>query len=294
MHVRDFAHGVALLLLAVFLQAGGNPYGGEEPLWRRYFETDPGDPGRYGYAEIPRGNRERCLAVRELFSEIGGSRIAVEPSDEGPGEGCPGNVIMALGGRSPDTIIVSAHLDRSGSGQGAVDDFSGVVMLGMLYLYFKDRPHQHTLVFAAFDGEEAGSAGSTRFIEKIRRMPERVTAVVNLECLGVTLPRPWAEGSSDWLESLFVETAGRRGLFLEPVSIKGVRADSIPFLLAGLPAITIQGIEPEQIKLLGTLWDRRSAVRGDIFDTTFLVLAEFIDTLDTLSITPNPAKEAAP
>jgi|GEM_PF-6924982 len=270
-----FLGAVALLVLA-----GGAASGGDDPLWRRYFTADPGRPDSSGLAVIPRESRERCEAVREILREAGAEETAVEAPD-GTID-CPGNVVAVLPGSSPDAIIVSAHLDRAGAGEGAVDDFSGVVMLGMLYARFGDRPHRHTLVFAAFDGEETNLAGSRRFIEESPHMPARVVAVVNLECLGVAPPRPWAEGSSEWLEDLFIATAARRGLAVEPASIPGVKADSVSFLLAGWPAITIHGIETEQVGLLGTAWDRRSAVRGDIFDLSFLILAEFIERLDAL------------
>jgi hypothetical protein len=280
-----------LLLFSLVSAAAGDLYGGRQPLWHRYFEAEPGNLQRYGRVEIPRENRERCRAVLDLFSEIGAREIVLSPSEEGAGEECPANIVVELDGEIPDAIIVSAHLDRAGSGRGAVDDFSGVVMQGMLYLYFKDRPHRHTLVFAVFDGEEVGQAGSRRFIEKNRWMPERITAVVNLECLGVMLPRSWAEGSSDRLEDILTRVGKKRGMDCGPVSIENVSADSIPFLRAGYPAITIEGIGPEHIGLLGTDWDRQSVVRGDILEATFTVLVDFLNTLDALMAAPNPAYE---
>jgi hypothetical protein len=292
MRGRTFIYCVVLFLLAVFLWAGGDPYGGRGFLWERYFETDPRLRELSETRDIPRGDRERCEEARELLQYPGG----VEPVVEAPGGGqaCPGNVIAVLDGSVPGAIIVSAHLDRAGSGEGAVDDFSGVVMLGMLYTYFHDRFHRHALVFVAFYGEEAGQAGSRRFIETSPHMPGAVTAVVNLECLGVRFPRSWEEGSSESLEEIFARAGKLNRVDSSPVSMRGVSADSVPFLTAGYPTITIQGIGPEDIRLLGTAWDRHSIVRGDIFDLTFWVLVEFISELDALSITPDPVNEIVP
>jgi hypothetical protein len=276
----------ALLLFSLVLSAGGDPYGGRGYLWNHYFETDPRLRELYGTRDIPRGDRERCEAARELLQCPGGAEPAVEAS--GGGRACPGNVVAEIEGSVPGAIIVSAHLDRAGGGEGAVDDLSGVVMLGMLYTYYLDRPHRHTLVFVAFDGEEEGLTGSRRFIEESPHMPGEVVAVVNLECLGVRFPRSWEEGSSESLEEILIRAGKQYNIDSRPVSIGGVSADSVPFLSAGYPAITIQGIAPEDIVLLGTDWDRHSAVRGDLFDVTFWVLIEFINELDALKVTPNP------
>ena len=192
----------ALLLCALVLSAGGDPFGTAEPLWSRYFETNPRAREMCGTRDIPLTDRERCEAVREMFREAGMAEPVLEAS--GCVETCPGNVVAKLPGPAPGAIIVSAHLDRAGSGEGAVDDFSGVVMVAMLLGHFRDRTHRHTLVFVAFDGEEEGLKGSRRFIETSPHMPKDVLAVVNLECLGVTFPRSWEEGSSESLEEMFI------------------------------------------------------------------------------------------
>lgn len=146
-----------VILLGLCTLAGGDPYGGRGYLWNYYFETDPRLRELYGTRDIPPGDRERCEAARELLTFPGGPGPAVEGA--GGGAACPANVIAVLPGSVPGAIIVSAHLDRAGTGEGAVDDFSGVVMLGMLYTYFYERYHRHDLVFAAFDGEETGLKG---------------------------------------------------------------------------------------------------------------------------------------
>jgi hypothetical protein len=287
MPLRTLTRAVPLFLLVLFVSGGGDPKGLREPLWHRYFETDPRFRDLYGTIDIPRSDRARCEEIEGLFGELGAADLALEPSGEGGG--CPGNVIVSLVGEIPDAIIVSAHLDRAGEGEGAVDDFSGVVMLGMLYTYFRDRPHKHTLVFVAFDGEEAGLLGSRRFVAMSPHMPRSIRAVVNLECLGVDLPRAWAEGSSESLVAILAEAGKERGLSTTPVSIKNVMADSIPFLEAGYPAITVEGIDPADVRLLGTAWDRAAVVREDIFDVTFALLVVFIDRLDAHSRPLDPA-----
>jgi hypothetical protein len=281
-----------LLLLGLTTIAGGDPFGTAEPLWSRYFETNPRAMEMYGTRAVPLGDRERCEAVREMFREAGLKEPVLEAS--GCVDECPGNVIAVLPGSAPGAIIVSAHLDRAGSGEGAVDDFSGVVMVAMLLGHFRDRPHKHTLIFAAFDGEERNLSGSRRFIESSANMPDEVLAFINLECLGVTFPRSWEEGSSESLEEVFVTAGKLNRIDSGPVSITGVKADSIAFLEAGYPAVTVQGIHPEDVPLLGTAWDRAGVVRTDILSVTFDALTEFIRELDELTDAPNPENNITP
>ncbi len=285
--------GIAvLILLGLSTLAGGDPFGTAEPLWSRYFEKNPRVREILGTRDIPLTDRERCEAVREMFREAGPAEPVLEASD--CIETCPGNVVGKLPGPAPGAIIISAHLDRAGSGEGAVDDFSGVVMVAMLLGHFRDRMHRHTLIFVAFDGEEEGLNGSRRFIETSTHMPKDVLAVINLECLGVTFPRSWEEGSSESLEEMFITAGKLNRIDSGPVSVRGVKADSIAFLEAGYPAITVHGIDPEDIRRLGTGWDRAGVVRTDILSVTFDALTEFIRELDALAIAPDAANETYP
>ncbi|WP_426189869.1 M20/M25/M40 family metallo-hydrolase [Massilia sp. DWR3-1-1] len=66
-------------------------------------------------------------------------------------------------------IVVSAHYDHLGSkgGQlypGADDNASGVAAMLAVAAYFKAHPPTHTIVFAAFDGEEIGLQGAKAFM----------------------------------------------------------------------------------------------------------------------------------
>lgn len=66
-------------------------------------------------------------------------------------------------------IVVSAHYDHEGikNGEiynGADDDASGVSALFSFAEYFKNNPPKHSVVLAAFDGEELGLQGSKYYV----------------------------------------------------------------------------------------------------------------------------------
>ena len=82
-------------------------------------------------------------------------------------------VAYIKGSASPEKfIVVSAHYDHLGTrnGQlypGADDNASGVAAMLAVAAYFKTHPPAHTMVFAAFDGEEIGLRGAKAFIDAL-------------------------------------------------------------------------------------------------------------------------------
>jgi Zn-dependent M28 family amino/carboxypeptidase len=71
----------------------------------------------------------------------------------------------------PDTyIVISAHYDHEGVQKGKIyngadDDASGVSALFSFAEQFKNNPPKHSVILAAFDGEELGLKGSQHFVK---------------------------------------------------------------------------------------------------------------------------------
>lgn len=101
-----------------------------------------------------------------------------------------GNVICTLPGETSSTILVGGHFDFAEHGQGIVDDWSGTSLLPSLYQTLKDEWHHHTFRFVAFEAEEKGLVGSTKYVKFVNSEElEKMKAFINLECLGLTPPK---------------------------------------------------------------------------------------------------------
>ncbi|MFY0653549.1 MAG: M28 family peptidase [Cyclobacteriaceae bacterium] len=79
------------------------------------------------------------------------------------------NIIGKIKGRTERTIVISAHYDHLGRKKekiyyGADDNASGVAALFYMARYFSENLPKHTIIFAAFDGEELGKLGSQHFV----------------------------------------------------------------------------------------------------------------------------------
>jgi hypothetical protein len=82
-------------------------------------------------------------------------------------------------------IVVSAHYDHLGirNGKtfyGADDNASGTACLLATAKYFKQHPHQYSLVFAAFDREESGLEGAEAFAKWFSAEKGTSNIVLNL------------------------------------------------------------------------------------------------------------------
>lgn len=96
------------------------------------------------------------------------------------------NLIGFLAGTAPHCIVLSAHYDHLGivNGKiyhGADDNASGVAALLALMNYFIRHQPRHTLIFAVFDGEEAGLQGAKAFVKNLPVAPSRVALNINLD-----------------------------------------------------------------------------------------------------------------
>lgn len=99
------------------------------------------------------------------------------------------NVAGIVRGRRPlAAIAITAHYDHLGVRGGKVfnganDNASGVAALIALASYFVRHPPDHTLVFAALDGEETGGHGARAFLDAPPVPRESIALDVNLDML---------------------------------------------------------------------------------------------------------------
>lgn len=83
-------------------------------------------------------------------------------------------------------IVVSAHYDHLGVKGGALypgadDNASGVAAMLAIAAWFKDHPPRHSIVFAAFDGEELGLQGARAFLAALPFPKEQLALELNLD-----------------------------------------------------------------------------------------------------------------
>jgi aminopeptidase YwaD len=136
---------------------------------------------------------ERASGAGEVRGEISG-RFHVEIVRSNAR-----NVIgLRPGTRHDDVIVIGAHYDHLGWGQGgslagasvlaihngADDNASGTAAVLELAQWFSTQPTRHGLLFMAFDAEELGLLGSRHWVSQPTIPLERVRAMINLDMIG--------------------------------------------------------------------------------------------------------------
>jgi hypothetical protein len=160
------------------------------------------------------------------------------------------NVIGRMAGRTPREIVVGAHIDSAGPEiPGANDDGSGVATIIELARVLAQEPHDSTLVFVAFCGEETGLIGSKSFVEHYPL--GNVALMLQLDMASNDSPLLLFVDTKKaqtpaWLVSASVEayqSLGYRNIqypvFFQSLNsaIDGASSDHAPFLEKGIPAI---------------------------------------------------------
>jgi len=140
-------------------------------------------PGAFGPAQWFREQLQSYgLPVRsERFSAVipGRGRVHMQ------------NLVAEAVGRSPRTIVVMAHRDNDGRGQGANDNASGTAMLIQLARAYGAPPGfpsgqlhpNHTILFLSTDGGSFGGLGAAWFAAH-SPLRHDVAAVINLDSVG--------------------------------------------------------------------------------------------------------------
>ena len=165
------------------------------------------------------------------------------------------NLVAESIGSSPQTIVVMAHRDNDGTGQGANDNASGTAALIELARSYSNRvTPAHTIVFLSTDGGAFGGLGAAQFLE---HAPQRddVIAVVNLDAIAGHGPvRLQLAGdtprspSGVLLQTAIARIAAETGQAPKRPSVLHQLLDfglpfslyeQAPFLAHGIPALTI-------------------------------------------------------
>jgi hypothetical protein len=129
---------------------------------------------------VPGRDDDRFLRLREYFNFYGCTAAQME---EQPVRGGAGkNLVCTLPGTGPGLVIVAAHYEHEGSGEGVVEGWSGALLLPILFKSLQAQPRKHSFVFAALYGANGEQQLLDSWTDEQRA---RVKAVIALDALGL-------------------------------------------------------------------------------------------------------------
>jgi hypothetical protein len=209
--------------------------------------------------EIPCQPKKRLSAVRRLFEKMGATSSDASVMKSGAAK----NYVVRREGTGTDMIVIGAHYDFAKEGCGAVDNWTGVVMLAHMYRTISRMNHSKTVLFVAFDQEERGRVGSRAMVQSILKTGiSHYCAMLNFDSFGMGKTFAIEQISSLKLVQLGAVLA--EGLQV-PFSSKVISgdSDSTSFLKQGIPAITLSGLSDGWAWVLHTKKDQQNAISTD-------------------------------
>jgi Iap family predicted aminopeptidase len=263
-------------LLFFFLQAGVSPSQKPE------VDTLPRAVIEQRLAAFSTTDAKRHAGLKKLFEDAG--CLGQHLTDRAvKGERIP-NLECTLPGATDSVIIVGAHFDFRGDGQGVADNWSGAALLPSLFEGLAALPRRHTFKFVGFTEEEKGLVGSKFYAKKLtREQILRTRAMVNLDTLGLSTTRVWLSRADSKLSHLLDLVAQTLNLPVHALNMDqlGSTTDSEPFRQRRIPSITLHSVTPETRPILHTARDDWNAVRIEDYYETYRLVNHYLALLDT-------------
>lgn len=226
---------------------------------------------------VPCKSADRLEAVQKLFRSMGADDTDMTIDDRRGTK----NVVVTKKGATVGTIVIGAHYDKSDDGCGAIDNWTGIVVIAHLFGTLRSVETSKTLKFVAFDKEEKGLIGSDNFVSGISKADRAsVCSMVNIDSFGFTLPWVMENTSDRPLISTAKDIWKKMKLDLVSVSIAGADADSASFKRSGIPAITFTGLSGDWPNYLHSPNDKVKHIKMDSVFSGYRFLLPFLVEID--------------
>jgi hypothetical protein len=212
------------------------------------------------FAAVPcKSNQERLASVQALFAKMGASEENAKVEKFKAAE----NFVLRKPGASAETIIIGAHYDKVSEGCGAVDNWTGIVVVAHLFSALKDMPLQKTVLFVAFGNEEKGLFGSHAMANAIEKtqLPQ-YCAMINIDSFGLAPPQVLDNTSSRKLTQVAEDLAKEMKIPFAHARVADADADSSSFIERKIPALTLHGLNNNWPEILHSSKDQAARINA--------------------------------
>lgn len=266
-----------------------------------FFYTAPRSTLEMEVHTVPPSSQDRLDHLRTAFLSVGCAgehmqeqRVVDKHGAAGTNLICtwPASEADASGSRTAGTIVVSAHYEHEGPGEGALADWSGAALLPFLYEAIQGQPRENEFVFLE-SWKAQGAEAWLRSLSKERR--QHIRAMIDLDALGLGATRYFTTfsfmetppQSSVHLQTELLWAAIDDGLTTVPEQTSPRRwlsQDSTdPFRAKVIPTIVIHSVPPASDRLPGSPGDIASAVDGNAYFQSYRLMCTYLTSLDRMA-----------
>ncbi len=227
-----------------------------------------------------RSNWTRETEVRKIFEGAGcGADRLSEQRVTGDD---PPNVACLLPGATVSTIIVGAHSDLRGGGQGVVDDWSGAALLPSLFQTLRGSTRKHTFIFVGFAGEEHHMIGSGFYVKHLSAEEAgNIRAMVNLDCIGAGSTAVWTHHADPKLLTTLYDVALEAHSPIRNVDLVLMYDDAMQFRKRRIPTLSIHSLTRQTMHVLHSRRDNLSALNLDHYYASYRLIVAYLACLDS-------------
>jgi len=226
-------------------------------------------------------NAQREITLKQLFLQSGCKDDKL--TEQVVRKSLPPNLICVLPGQTDQVIVVGAHSDHVEKGDGVADNWSGAALLPSLYYALSASPRRHTYYFVAFTDEEGGMVGSEYYMNKFPAdQRTRISAMVNLDTLGLGPTEVWASRSDNVLLDALAQAAFNLKMDVTAMNVEEVGStDSEVFARYKIPRITLHSVTQETWPILHSTRDKLDVVKMNDYYQSYQLISGYLTYLDT-------------
>jgi len=259
-----------------------------------FFYTAPRSTVEMEVHDVPPTNEARLDRLRAAFhsSDCDGDRMVEQPVADKHGVAGKNLICTWPGEPNAGTIVIAAHYEHEGRGEGAIADWSGAALLPFLYQAIQGQPRENTFVFL----ESWKTDGVQTWLKSItREQRKHIRAMIDLDALGLGVTRYFTTFSAFettppsalHLQLELLWAAIDDGFNTPPEQTNPHRWLAVdgtnPFRAFMVPTIVIHSVPPESAHVPGSAADIASAVDGNSYFQTYHLMCTYLASLDRMA-----------
>jgi hypothetical protein len=246
---------------------------------------------------VPQSNAIRLGRLKQVFVDLEckGPSLIEQPARDGKNLVCTLPGTESTSESTAGTILFLAHYEHDGAGQSAVEDWSGALMLPLLYHALSAAPRRRTFLFAEVSGEAGARALFDSFTPVERHA---IQGVVALDALGLGPVQFYISPIDDERYSawrwLYPELLRAATVQQAPAPASGDRLewlkvdDTREFRHHSLPTILVHSVPIKLEGLPGSARDSAAAIDRENYLKTLMLLSIYAAELDDPTPSPLP------
>jgi Zn-dependent M28 family amino/carboxypeptidase len=187
-----------------------------------------------------------------------------------------------LPGNGEGHIVVGAHYVKAKTGCGAIDNWTGVVILSHIYRTSRQIQPKHKILFIGFGREEDGLEGSMAMVKSIPKSEQTsYCAMINLDSFGLAIPQFLSNVSTPALEKFALTVAEKVRKPVASASVNLASADPLSFKNQGIPAITLHGLSSKWKEIIHTSEDNPDRIKAASVYLGYVLALNLLAQLDS-------------